>query len=76
MSDLTFIEDGNPDFVKGLINYRKKELLVNVIREIQQFQQIKYDFPINEEIVYSFFSLPTLQEGDSYSLSLSITPRN
>lgn len=43
LSDLTFIEDGNSDYVFGdLINFDKRRFLANVITEIQQYQQTPY----------------------------------
>ena len=38
LTDLTFIEDGNPDKVGHMINFVKRRLYANVIREIQQYQ--------------------------------------
>lgn len=47
LSDLTFIEDGNPDVVHGgLINFDKRRLLASVLTEIQQYQQTPY--PLQE----------------------------
>lgn len=37
LTDLTFIEDGNPDKINGLINFKKRELLIDTISIIQQF---------------------------------------
>jgi len=43
-TDLTFIEDGNPDkFSNGLINFKKCRLTASVIVEIQQYQQKPYN---------------------------------
>jgi hypothetical protein len=38
LTDLTFIEDGNPDYVNELINFSKRSLIYTVIAKIQQFQ--------------------------------------
>ena len=43
LTDLTFIEDGNPDTVDGLINFVKRRLYANVIRDLQQFQFLEYE---------------------------------
>lgn len=44
LTDLTFIEDGNKDYVtdEGLINFDKRRKISTVIREIQQYQQTPY----------------------------------
>ncbi|KAI9032844.1 ras guanine nucleotide exchange factor domain-containing protein [Phycomyces nitens] len=45
LQDLTFIEDGNPDFLKTsntLINFAKRQKTADVIREIKQFQSPPY----------------------------------
>lgn len=44
LSDLTFIDEGNPDYLhssKTLINFTKRELIYNVLSEIQQFQLVR-----------------------------------
>lgn len=38
LTDLTFIEDGNPDYVNELINFTKRSLIYTVISKIQQYQ--------------------------------------
>jgi hypothetical protein len=50
LTDLTFIEDGNPDYISSLINFKKRELVYDVIREIEQYQQKGYDFPADNSI--------------------------
>ena len=45
LTDLTFIEDGNHDYVsdsKVLINFDKRRKISMVIRDIQQYQQTPY----------------------------------
>jgi len=45
LTDLTFIEDGNKDYLsdsKVLINFDKRRKISSVIREIQQYQQTPY----------------------------------
>jgi hypothetical protein len=43
LSDLTFIEDGNPDTIRGLINFTKRRFLFRVISEISRYQQNAYN---------------------------------
>jgi hypothetical protein len=43
LSDLTFIEEGTPNFTdNGLLNFAKMRMIAHVIREIRQFQQTPY----------------------------------
>lgn len=43
LSDLTFIEDGNPDTIRGLVNFTKRRFLFRVISEISRYQQNAYN---------------------------------
>jgi hypothetical protein len=44
MSDLTFVEDGNPDRVHGnLINYRKRQLEYDIIVQLLAYQNQTYN---------------------------------
>lgn len=75
LTQITFMEDGNPDYINGLINYRKREMVFGVIREIQQYQQQSY----NDEIVNVAHFLTELASNDEnalYDLSLLREPRN
>jgi len=74
LTDITFIEDGNPDYVQGLINYRKRELVYSVIREIQQYQQQSYTYGI-VNIAHFLTELPSNDENYLYDLSLQREPR-
>lgn len=47
LQDLTFIEDGNPDYLRGssnLINFAKRQKTAQVILELKQFQSFAYNF--------------------------------
>jgi hypothetical protein len=74
LTDITFIEDGNPDWINGLINYRKRELVYSVIREIQQYQQQSYTYEI-VNIAHFLTEFPTNEEESLYELSLQLEPR-
>ena len=43
LTDLTFIEDGNPDEINHLINFEKHRKVAEVIAEIQLYQQTAYN---------------------------------
>jgi son of sevenless-like protein len=38
LTDLTFLEEGNPDKIGELINFDKRRRVAAVIKEIQQYQ--------------------------------------
>jgi hypothetical protein len=49
---MTFIEDGNKDYVgtNKLINYKKRTLQANVIRKIEFFQKKSYFLNTNSDL--------------------------
>ncbi|EFA76205.1 Ras guanine nucleotide exchange factor [Heterostelium album PN500] len=75
LSDLTFMEDGNPDKIGHMINFQKRELICRVITEVQTFQQTKYDYPIVEPIHTLLLELPSSSDNELYQLSLLREPR-
>lgn len=80
LTDLTFIEDGNPNQIKkskNLINFSKRMKTAEVIREIQVYQAVPYCLtPVSE---FQTFIKSHLQEsrdvGDLYQQSLEMEPR-
>jgi len=79
LTDLTFIEDGNKDYLDDpgttIINFSKRELVYRVIEEIKQYQQTGYDFKALEPIHTFLAQLPNLNEKDLFELSLVREPR-
>lgn len=80
LTDLTFIEDGNPDRLKlneNLINFSKQSKTADVIREIQQYQNQPYCLqPVPELQKFIIDSFQTFEdENDLYQMSLLIEPR-
>mmetsp|Transcript_18262 Transcript_18262/g.25578 ORF Transcript_18262/g.25578 Transcript_18262/m.25578 type:complete len:478 (+) Transcript_18262:38-1471(+) len=81
-TDLTFIEDGNPDkFSNGLINFKKCRMIASVIEEIQQYQLKPYNLtPVPQ--IQEFIS-KSIEEGKAsgledkqlFDLSLVAEPR-
>eukprot|EP00026_Physarum_polycephalum_P009956 Phypoly_transcript_10097.p1 GENE.Phypoly_transcript_10097~~Phypoly_transcript_10097.p1 ORF type:complete len:431 (-),score=72.76 Phypoly_transcript_10097:49-1284(-) len=77
LTDLTFVEEGNPDFIKNLINFGKRELVYNVLAEIQQYQLAPYVFPLVDNIASFLDQLPHIQgDSDMHCLSLLREPRD
>eukprot|EP01104_Vermistella_antarctica_P015645 TRINITY_DN5185_c0_g1_i1.p1 TRINITY_DN5185_c0_g1~~TRINITY_DN5185_c0_g1_i1.p1 ORF type:complete len:886 (+),score=242.94 TRINITY_DN5185_c0_g1_i1:3-2660(+) len=76
LTDLTFIEDGNPEQVDGLVNFEKREMVYNVLAEISWFQELSYNFPDVEPINTFLYEVPNLDDKELYNLSLKREPRN
>ncbi|KAH3766116.1 Ras guanine nucleotide exchange factor [Pelomyxa schiedti] len=75
LSDLTFIDEGNPDTIDNMINFDKRILVYNVLSLIQQRQHQTYTFPIVEPLHTFLQELPSLPDKTLYQLSLLRKPR-
>ncbi|KAI9472391.1 MAG: ras guanine nucleotide exchange factor domain-containing protein [Benjaminiella poitrasii] len=80
LQDLTFIEDGNPNFLKtskDLINFAKRAKTAEVIREIQQYQTMGYHFrPVEEIQTFITENLHSSRDEDQlYKESLKLEPK-
>lgn len=79
MKDLTFVADGNPDFIKGtdLINFGKRAKTAAIIREIQQYQSVPYPLqPIPELQDYILSNMQTAKDvTEMFNVSLQLEPR-
>lgn len=81
LKDLTFIDDGNNDFIKpGVINFKKREMVRRVALEYKQFAQQNFQSTLLrvEPLHLSLLSLPHCGTSDNdtmYSLSMCIEPR-
>ncbi|CAI2171814.1 16221_t:CDS:2, partial [Funneliformis geosporum] len=81
LTDLTFIEDGNPNYLKNsnnkLINFSKRMKTAEVIREIQQYQSAPYKLsPVQEVQTFIHFHLRDSSDvKDLYNKSLLLEPR-
>lgn len=43
LTDLVFIEDGNPDKIGSMVNWTKRRLMYNIISTFQRYQMSQYD---------------------------------
>jgi son of sevenless-like protein len=79
LTDLTFIEDGIPSNLKknNLINYNKRAKTAEVIRDIQQYQNVPYSLqPIQELQEYIINNMRSAGDvHEMYDQSLSVEPR-
>jgi len=87
LTDLTFIEDGNPDLIKPttsadlpmLINFNKRKLVAKTIKEIQRCQTGTYSLPMVTDLydaLKTLVELPSLLNAEQlYVKSLEVEPK-
>ena len=78
LRDLTYLNDGYPTMLKGsnLINFEKCRRLATVLKEIEKFQKIPFNFVEDLDIrsyILKMEELPS-DENQMYSLSLQVEP--
>jgi son of sevenless-like protein len=79
LTDLTFIEDGIPSIIKksSLINFAKRAKTAEVIRDIQQYQNVPY--PLQGVPELQEYILSNMQAAgdvhEMYEKSLTVEPR-
>ncbi|KAL5612990.1 uncharacterized protein BROUX77_003146 [Berkeleyomyces rouxiae] len=79
LTDLTFIEDGIPSIIKkqNLINFAKRAKTAEVIRDIQQYQNVGYNLHTVPEL--QDYILSNMQAAgdvhEMYDKSLQVEPR-
>lgn len=80
LTDLTFIDEGNQDYIVDgttqLINYKKFQMISELIQRIQRFQRIGYTFTLDHELKkYLLQSSVAMDDNTAYKLSLKIDPK-
>lgn len=79
LTDLTFIEDGIPSIIKKTtaINFAKRAKTADVIRDIQQYQNVPYSLqPVAELQDYILSNMQAAGDvHEMYDKSLQIEPR-
>ena len=79
LTDLVFIEDGNPDRLEsGHINWVKCQRLAECLHGVQLCQQSAYQLTPNESLVdpYILEVAKTMNEREAYERSVTVEPRN
>lgn len=79
LTDLVFVEDGNPDRLpNGHLNWTKCEKIAEVLHHVQLCQQEKYKFEPNPSVidVYLFETVNPMTIDEAYKRSLIVEPRN
>ncbi|PRP81579.1 hypothetical protein PROFUN_01086 [Planoprotostelium fungivorum] len=80
-TDLTFIEEGNPDkfSATGFINFKKCRMIAEVIVLIQQYQQKPYNLlkcqPVTDFLKKEFEAATKMEDKQMYERSLQAEPR-
>lgn len=69
LSDLTFIEDANQDFINSKINFEKRTKISNLIKTLQIYQSSPYHLIIIEDISKFFSNIESVKEQDLNELS-------
>jgi len=77
LRDITFIEEGNPDYLEDdAVNFEKLEMLGDVIlQEVVHFQQRELSYPDIPEIQIKLLKPVVLADELLYNLSLHIEPK-
>ncbi len=72
--DLTFIADGNPDYLRNTINLHKRRQLFAKIEEIRHFQSDRFNFEPVIPLQMIITNHVPLQEDDFHNLSQTLEP--
>eukprot|EP00211_Chloroparvula_japonica_P003962 CAMPEP_0119131810 /NCGR_PEP_ID=MMETSP1310-20130426/10655_1 /TAXON_ID=464262 /ORGANISM="Genus nov. species nov., Strain RCC2339" /LENGTH=717 /DNA_ID=CAMNT_0007122403 /DNA_START=151 /DNA_END=2304 /DNA_ORIENTATION=+ len=76
LTDLTFVEEGNPDKVGGLINFKKRILVYNVLSEIQSYQAERFSLSVDEKAQACLDHIVAVDNDQLYKMSLQREGRN
>ena len=76
LTDLTFLEDGNPDRVQGLVNFDKLRRVTDTISAVQQYQNDVYAFKEVPQLQEYLANMPDpMDDQEAYERSIEIEPR-
>lgn len=75
LTDLTFIEEGNSNFQGNLINFFKRQLVGNSIKQIQQFQQAAYNLQEVYQIQLLLKNLKVADDAELFNMSKDREPK-
>lgn len=80
LTDLTFMDDGNPDYVMvngvRMINMEKYKLISKCIKSFRLYQESNADLEIKDPPYSLLYEVPILSETVLHNLSLEREPRN
>jgi son of sevenless-like protein len=79
LTDLTFLDDGNPDYIHGIINLDKCNRYLKIIESFQFYQTELYEFQPALDIREKLFDAINVEKNHDedyyYEKSLSLEPR-
>lgn len=76
LTDLTFIHEGNKDYLEnGHVNYNKCRLVAQIILQIKKYQKKPYNIETVKEIQDYLLNQPITTEKENYNMSLIAEPR-
>jgi len=75
LSDLTFIEDGNPDEIEGMVNFAKRTMMIDSVLNLQQYQNIQFKLERVQPLYAMLQQLPFLEYQELYKISTLVEPR-
>ncbi len=75
LGDLTFVDEGNPDMVDGLINFEKRLDIWRYIQEVESYKKEPFQWPQVEPLHSLLTSLPAFGDKELYGLSLMVEKR-
>src|SRR5690349_3020019 len=76
LSSLTFIEEGNHNYLENeYINFFKRRLMAEIIKEIQQYQHTSYNLIPQPTVMRFIGGAQMIDETEAFNHSLQIEPR-
>ncbi|KAH3732741.1 Ras guanine nucleotide exchange factor [Pelomyxa schiedti] len=76
LTDLTMIDDGNPDILpSGLINFEKRIIMSKVIKKIHEHKTVPYCLKPVPEIQQYLLNPPLLSDSEMFNMSLTWEPK-
>jgi len=75
LTDLVFLEDGNPDTVNDLINFKKRDLIFETVLTLQTYKLNPYKLDIVEPIYTFLQELPALDDKEMFQVSTFLEPK-
>ena len=77
IKDLVFLNDGNPKTLEnGLINFGKLNMIYDRIMSISQFQSVRYNVTVDDDLVNYAKNLRALKDNVTYKYSLLCESKN
>ena len=77
LGDLTFFDEGNPNFIDGKINFGYKfNKISETVSSILRFQDFAYDFAADDKFTFCVSNLRSITSEEAFKLSEAREPRS